>query len=119
MDRFADLAAELVRLSVDVIVAAGPMIQAAMHATDTIPIVMAAAADPVAQGFVVSLARPGRNVTRLSIVSPGLAGKLLQWLQDTVPEATRVASSGMGGWRKPIFKSSRESPGPWACSSSP
>ena len=58
VERFADLAAELVRLKVDVIVASGPLIPAAVKATDTIPIVMSAASDPLAQGFVVSLARP-------------------------------------------------------------
>ena len=66
VERFADLAAELVSLKVDVIVASGPMIQAAVKATDTIPIVMSAGSEPFAQGSVVSLARPGRNVTGLS-----------------------------------------------------
>ena len=65
-ERFADLAAELVSLKVDVIVASGPMIQAAVKATDTIPIVMSAGSEPFAQGSVVSFARPGRNVTGLS-----------------------------------------------------
>src|SRR5216683_7739275 len=60
-ERLPDLAAELVRLKVDVIVAGGPAIRAAQHATSTIPIVMAVSGDPVAQGYVASLARPGGN----------------------------------------------------------
>jgi putative tryptophan/tyrosine transport system substrate-binding protein len=98
VERFDHLATELVRLKVDVIVASGPMIQAAVKATNTIPIVMSAAADPVAQGFVVSLARPGRNVTGLSTLSPETTGKLLQLLKEVVPKATRlgVLSPGSG-----------------------
>jgi putative ABC transport system substrate-binding protein len=96
IDRFADLAAQLVRLKVDVIVAAGPMIQAAVKATDTIPIVMSAAPDPVAQGFVVSLAHPGRHVTGLSIVSSEATGKLLQLLKEVVPKATRLGVLSLG-----------------------
>jgi putative tryptophan/tyrosine transport system substrate-binding protein len=92
VERFDDLAAELVRLKVDVIVASGPMIQAAVKATHTIPIpiVMSAASDPVAQGFVVSLARPGRNVTGLSTLNPETINKSLQLLKEVVPKATRL-----------------------------
>jgi len=97
VERFADHAAELTRLKVDVIVAAGPMIQAAMNATDTIPIVMSAAPDPVARGFIVSLARPGRNVTGLSLMGPELAGKILQLLKEVVPKATRVGMLNLRG----------------------
>ena len=78
--QLASLAKELVDLKVDVIVAsATPAIQAARNATATIPIVMAAAADPVASGFVGSLARPGGNITGLSLQSPELSGKRLDF----------------------------------------
>jgi putative ABC transport system substrate-binding protein len=65
LERFPDLAAELVRLRVDVIVAAGPTLPALKQATSTIPVVMTGAADPVGQGFAESLGRPGRNFTGL------------------------------------------------------
>ncbi len=92
MDRLAVLAKELVDLKVDVVVAAAtPAIQAAKNATRTIPIVMAAAADPVGIGFVASLARPGGNITGLSLQSPELAGKRLELLKEIVPKLTRVA----------------------------
>ncbi len=91
-DRFPDLAAELVRLKVDVIVAAGgtPAIRAAMQATKTIPIVMPVVGDPVASGLVASLARPGGNVTGLTIISPELSGKRLELLKEAFPRVTRV-----------------------------
>ena len=81
-----DLAAELVRLKVDVIVAVGsPLIQAAKQATNAIPIVMSGTgADPVAAGFVASLGRPGRNITGLSMLSTELSGKRLELLKETV-----------------------------------
>jgi putative ABC transport system substrate-binding protein len=87
------LAAELVRLRVDVIVANGsPMIRAANQATTTIPIVMAASgADPVAAGFVASLARPGGNITGLSLLSAALDGKRLELLKEVVPGIRHVA----------------------------
>ena len=92
-ERFPDLAAELVRLPVDVIVTASgePAILAAKRATTTIPIVMAISADPVGTGLVASLARPGGNVTGLSILAPEVAGKRLQLLKDAVPRTSRVA----------------------------
>jgi putative ABC transport system substrate-binding protein len=88
-----DLAAELVRLRVDVIVANGaPMVRAAKEATTTIPIVMAATgADPVAAGFVASLAKPGANITGLSLLSAALDGKRLELLKEVVPGLRRVA----------------------------
>jgi len=87
-----DLAADLVRLKVDVIVATGtPGIGAAQRATRTIPIVMAASIDPVGTGFVASLARPGGNITGLDLLSGDLAGKRLQLLRETVPGLSRVA----------------------------
>jgi putative tryptophan/tyrosine transport system substrate-binding protein len=91
-ERLPELAAELVRLKVEVIVtAAAPAIEAAKRATSTIPIVMATAADPVGSGLVASLARPGGNVTGLSALSTDLAGKRLQLARELVPKASRVA----------------------------
>jgi len=91
-ERLPELAAELVRLKVEVIVtAAAPAIEAAKRATRTIPIVMATAADPMGSGLVASLARPGGNVTGLSALSTDLAGKRLQLARELVPKATRVA----------------------------
>ena len=92
-DRLPDLAAELVRLKVDVIVA-GPTQPAvvAKNATRTIPIVMVSAADPVELGLIASLARPGGNVTGLSFsVNPELFGKGLEFLKEAVPKLRRVA----------------------------
>jgi putative ABC transport system substrate-binding protein len=92
LERYRDLAAELVRLKVDVIVAGGgPAIHAAQHATRTIPIVMAGTTDAVAQGFVASLARPGGNITGLSDLSAELPGKRLDLLKETVPQSARIA----------------------------
>ena len=93
-DRFPELAAELVRLKVDVIVAAGGprLIQAAKNATKTIPIVMTGlGADPVAAGLVESLARPGGNVTGITNLSRELGGKRLELLKEAVPKVARVA----------------------------
>ena len=91
-DRLADLAAELVRLNVDVIVAGGAVaVRAAQHATRTLPIVMAGTADPVAQGLIASLARPGGNTTGLSLLTAELPGKRLEILKETVPQSMRVA----------------------------
>ena len=91
-ERLPALAAELVRLPVDVIVAGtAPSPEAAKRATSTIPIVMASHPDPVAARLVASLARPGGNVTGLSSLSPELSGKQLQLLQETLPGLGRVA----------------------------
>jgi putative ABC transport system substrate-binding protein len=91
-ERLPDLAAELVRLKMDIIVtAAVPGIQAAKDATSTIPIVMASVVDPVATGLVASFARPGGNVTGLSNMTPELVGKELEMLKELVPRASRVA----------------------------
>jgi putative ABC transport system substrate-binding protein len=92
--RLPDLAAELVRLKIDVIVTSfGPEIDAAKQATSTIPIVMAGSAgvDPVARGFVASLARPGGNVTGLTNLSGELHGKRLELLKEVSPRISRVA----------------------------
>jgi putative tryptophan/tyrosine transport system substrate-binding protein len=91
-DRFPAFAAELVQLKVDVLVAGGATaIRAAQHATRTIPIVMAATNDPVAQGFIASLARPGGNITGLSDLGVDLPGKRLEILKETVPQSARIA----------------------------
>ncbi len=92
VERLADLASELVRLKVDVIVAAtASAIQAAKTTTKTIPIVMAVSGDPVGEGFVASLARPGGNITGLALFpGPEIVGKLLQLLKEVVPAASRV-----------------------------
>jgi putative ABC transport system substrate-binding protein len=92
-DRLPALAAELVALKVDVIVAPPTVAAlAAKHATKTIPIVFAGAADPVTDGLVTSLARPGGNVTGLSSLTPELVGKRLEQLTQAVPGVTRVAA---------------------------
>ena len=91
-ERLTDLAAELVRLRVDVIVTASPAaILAAKKASATIPIVFGAATDPVGAGIVSSLARPGGNITGLSQMAPDLDGKRLELLKEAFPKVTRVA----------------------------
>jgi putative ABC transport system substrate-binding protein len=93
-DRLPELAAELVRLKVDIIVVAGgePWIRAAKNATKTIPIVMTGQGiDPVVAGFVESLARPGGNVTGLTNINRELGGKRLELLKEAVPKLARVA----------------------------
>jgi putative tryptophan/tyrosine transport system substrate-binding protein len=90
-ERLPALAAELVRLKVDlIIVVGGPSVLAANEATTTIPIVMAGVGDPVGEGLVVSLARPGGNVTGLSGLGPQLNTKRLEVLKDAVPKLLRV-----------------------------
>jgi putative tryptophan/tyrosine transport system substrate-binding protein len=90
-DRLPELAAELVRLNVDVIVApAGPSVLAAKEATKTIPIVMTNPADPVGEGMVANLARPGGNVTGLSSLGVELNTKRLEILKDTIPKLGQV-----------------------------
>jgi len=92
LDRLPRLAAELVRLKVDVIVAlTNPAIDAARKATVSIPIVMVVATDPVATGFVASLARPGGNVTGLTLQRGDVLGKTLQLLKEAVPNLSLVA----------------------------
>jgi putative ABC transport system substrate-binding protein len=92
LERVAEVAAEFVRLKVDVIVTSLDVATAAVkQQTQTIPIVMAISIDPVATGFVSSLARPGGNVTGLSTMSPELAAKRLELLREAVPGLSRVA----------------------------
>jgi putative ABC transport system substrate-binding protein len=91
-ERSVQIAAEFVRLKVDVIVTSGtPQVLAAKQATSVIPIVFARVGDPVANGLVASLARPGGNVTGLSSQSDDLAGKRLELLREVVPSLRRVA----------------------------
>ncbi|HJQ59478.1 MAG TPA: ABC transporter substrate-binding protein [Vineibacter sp.] len=90
-ERFDALAAELVRLQVDVIVAPGTAMPALVKATSTIPIIMAAASDPVGGGYVQGLAQPGRNVTGLSLQSIETTGKRLELLKELVPGPAPVA----------------------------
>jgi putative ABC transport system substrate-binding protein len=92
LERLPELAAELVRLRVEVLVAGGAFaIRAAQHATRTTPIVMAGTSDAVAAGFVASLAHPGGNITGLSDLSADLPEKRLELLKETVPQSTRIA----------------------------
>jgi putative ABC transport system substrate-binding protein len=94
-DRLPALAAELVRLKVDVIVTTGASVtRAAKEATVTIPIVMTNDNDPVGNRFVASLARPGGNITGLVTLSPELSGKRLELSKETVPRLSRVAVLG-------------------------
>jgi putative tryptophan/tyrosine transport system substrate-binding protein len=91
-ERLPALAAELVRLRVDVIVAAAtPAIKAAKQATATIPIIFVHSADPVALGLVTSFARPGGNITGLSSASPDYSGKQLELLKEVVPQLSQIA----------------------------
>ena len=92
LDRLPALAAELVRLKVDVIVtSSAPGAVAAKHATGTIPVVFVTAGDPVGMGLVTSMARPGGNITGLTTHAPELSGKRLELLKEVVPRITRVA----------------------------
>jgi ABC-type uncharacterized transport system substrate-binding protein len=105
LERLPDLAAELVRLRVDLIVGPGPALLALKQATSTIPVVMAGAADPVGQGLVQSLARPGGNFTGLSLQLTETTGKRLELLKELVPGPgpiaffwDRLAAAGRGPW---------------------
>jgi putative ABC transport system substrate-binding protein len=91
-ERVPTLAAELVRLKVDLIVATGtPVYRALQHATTTIPVVVTVTSDPVADGFAASMARPGGNITGLSVSAADLAPKLVELLKTAVSKLTRVA----------------------------
>jgi putative tryptophan/tyrosine transport system substrate-binding protein len=94
-DRLPELAAELVRLKVDVIVSAGPQpTRAAKEATSTIPVVMGQDNDPIGNGFIVSLARPGGNITGLSTLYPEISGKQLELLKEIIPRLSHLAVFG-------------------------
>jgi ABC-type uncharacterized transport system substrate-binding protein len=91
-DRLPELAAELVRLNIDVLVTYGtPGTRAAKEATTTIPIVMAVSGDAVATGLIFSLARPGANITGSTIFNPELCAKRLELLKEALPRTRRVA----------------------------
>jgi len=95
LNRLPELAAELVRLKVEVIVTSGPSVtRAVKEATTTIAIVMGFDTDPVGNGFVASLARPGGTITGLSVVSPEISGKQLELLKEIVPKLSHVAVLG-------------------------
>ena len=101
-ERAAEIAAEFVRLKVDVIVTNGtPMILAAKKATSTIPIVFAAAGDPVGTGLVANLSKPGGNVTGLSLQATDLASKQIELLREVGPVSTGLRSSSMSAVRTP------------------
>jgi putative tryptophan/tyrosine transport system substrate-binding protein len=90
-ERFAEIADEFVRLKVDVIVTVGGAVPAAKQATSVIPIVFAAASDPVGSGLVANLQRPGGNITGLSIQAPDIAGKRLELLHEVIQDLRRLA----------------------------
>jgi putative ABC transport system substrate-binding protein len=97
-ERFAEIAAEFVRLKVELIVTSGtPAVMASKKATSVIPIVFATAGDPVGSGLVASLARPGGNVTGLATLANELAGKRLEILREIVPNLQRLAIMGNVG----------------------
>ena len=105
IDRLAPLAAELVRLKVDVIVTStGQGALRAKKATSTIPIVMTASADAVRQGIVASLARPGANITGFTSISPVLEGKRLELLKQVLPGVSRVGFLGCSGPQTRTFE---------------
>jgi len=103
-ERFAEIAAEFVRLNVDVIVTVGGAVLAAKQATSLIPIVFAAAADPVGSGLVASLARPGGNVTGLSSQFTDLAGKRLELLREMVTSLRRLAIMANAGYPAAVLE---------------
>ena len=114
--RLARMADELVRLNVDVIVARGTLGPlAAKRATKTIPIVMASSGDPLGSGLVASLARPGGNVTGMSLMAPDLGGKRLEILKDMLPALSRVAILWNAAIRTPLsfFGRPRAPPESW------
>jgi len=93
-ERYRDIAAEFVRLKVDVIVTVGSAVAAAARASSTIPIVFAVAVDPVGSGMVASLSRPGSNVTGISTQTKELAGKRIELLRQVLPDLRRLAVIG-------------------------
>jgi putative ABC transport system substrate-binding protein len=103
-ERFAEITAEFVRLKVDVIVTVGSAVAATKQVTSTIPIVFALAVDPVGSGIVDSLARPGGNVTGISIQSTDLAGKRLEILREALPDLRRLAIIGDVGYAGSVLE---------------
>jgi putative ABC transport system substrate-binding protein len=103
-ERYAEIATEFVRLKVDVIVTTGPAVPAAKQATSIIPIVFALSGDPVGTGLVASLARPGGNVTGLSIQQTDIVGKRLEILREVVPGLRRLAIMGNIGFPDAVLE---------------
>jgi putative ABC transport system substrate-binding protein len=103
-ERFAEIAAEFVRIKVDVIVTSGSAVATLKRATTTIPIVFAVANDPVGGGLVASLARPGGNVTGLSIEAPDVAGKRLEILREVLPVLHRLAIMANAGYSAAVME---------------
>ena len=103
-ERYTEIAAEFVRLKVDVIVTVGSAVVAVTQATRVIPIVFAAAVDPLGTGLVASLARPGGNVTGLSMQSTEMAGKRLELLREVLPDLRRLAVIGNGNYPAAVLE---------------
>ncbi len=102
-ERYAEIAAEFVRRNVDAIVTVGSAVPTVRHATAAIPIVFAVAIDPVGSGLVASLAKPGGNVTGLSLQATNLAGKRLELLREVVPQLRRLAIIFNVGNAQPVL----------------
>jgi ABC-type uncharacterized transport system substrate-binding protein len=103
-ERYAEIAAEFVRLKVDVIVTVGSAVPTVVQLTTAIPIVFAVAIDPVGNGLVASLAKPGGNVTGLSLQAAHLAGKRLELLREVVPQLRRLAIIFNVGNAQPVLE---------------
>ena len=103
-ERYTEIAAEFVRLKVDVIVTVGSAVVAATQVTSVIPIVFAVAVDPLGTGLVASLARPGGNVTGLSMQATDLAGKRLELLREVVPGLRRLAIMANVGYAAAVLE---------------
>jgi putative ABC transport system substrate-binding protein len=103
-ERYAEIAAEFVRLKVDVILTVGGAVPASKQATSVIPIVFAIAVDPVGTGLVASLARPGGNVTGLSMQAADLAGKRLEFLREVLPGLRRLAIMANVGYQASVVE---------------
>jgi putative ABC transport system substrate-binding protein len=103
-ERYAEIAAEFVRLKVDVIVTVGSAVPTVRQVTSTIPIVFAVAIDPVGSGLVESLAKPGGNVTGLSLQAANLAGKRIELLREIVPQLRRLAIIFNAGNAQPVLE---------------
>jgi putative tryptophan/tyrosine transport system substrate-binding protein len=115
-ERFAEIAAEFVALKVNVIVTSGGVVPTVKQATSTIPIVFAAALDPVASGYVASLAQPGGNITGLSLQSTDTVSKRLGFLREVVPDLRRLAimtNAGKPGNALVMREAQRRSPYTW------
>src|SRR6201987_3716844 len=103
-ERYAENAAEFVRQKVDVIVTVGSAVPTVRQATSVVPIVFAVAIDPVGSGLVASLAKPGGNVTGLSLQAVNLAGKRIELLREVVPQLSRLAIIFNGGNAQPVLE---------------